>query len=202
MIEFINQLTTNFLQTTWIEGIAVFFGLLSVWFASRNNILVYPTGIISVLLYVYICHQSGLYADMGVQVFYFVMSIYGWYAWTHQNGKKKERLISRTSLMQKIGMLVSLIVLFVLIRYVLVEFTDSKVPNIDALTTAIFLVGMWLMAIKKIENWTLWIIGDFISIPLYYYKDLALTSFQYLVFLVIAIQGYRNWLKEMEENYA
>jgi nicotinamide mononucleotide transporter len=198
MTEALNLLIENFYQTTWVEGIAVAFGLVSVWYASRNSVLVFPTGIVNVLLYVYICQQYGLYADMGVQVFYFGMSIYGWYSWTHQNGKKGDRPISRTTLKEKIIMIVSLVGFFLIIRYILLNYTDSVVPNIDAVTTSIFLVGMWLMAIRKIENWTLWITGDIISIPLYYYKDLALTSLQYAVFLIIAMHGYRNWSKQLK----
>lgn len=190
----------NFIHTTWIEGIAVAFGLISVWYAAKNNILVYPTGIISVFLYVYICFKYGLYADMGINAFYFIMSVFGWYNWTHQAGEKAERRISRTSSRQKLVLISLFITFFILIRFLLIRFTDSTVPNVDSLTTAIFILAMWLMALKKIENWTLWIIGDLISIPLYYYKDLALTSIQYLVFLIIAIIGYIEWRRIISQD--
>ena len=196
----IDLLFKNIESISTVEIIAVFFGLISVLFAWKQNIWVFPTGIISVLLYVYICALYGLYADMSINVFYFVMSVFGWYNWTHTNGKAKIRPISRTTTLEKILLSISFIVSLVLIRYFLINFTDSTVPNIDALTTAVFIIGMWLMALKKIENWTLWIIGDLISIPLYAYKGLVLTSIQFLVFLIIAIAGYLSWYKILKQS--
>jgi nicotinamide mononucleotide transporter len=195
MTDWLSVLYQNFQDTTIIEVVAVLFGLLSVWYAKKENILVFPTGIVSVLLYVYICLNFGLYADMGINAFYFGMSVFGWYNWTHQKGELRIRPISKTSGKYMIILLLLFAFFFFLIRFVLINYTDSVVPNIDSLTTAIFLIAMWLMSLKKIENWILWIIGDLISIPLYIYKGLVLTSFQYLVFLIIAITGYFAWLE-------
>jgi len=195
MSDWFNILYQNLQDTTIIEVIAVVFGLLSVWYARKENILVFPTGIVSVLLYVYICLNFGLYADMGINAFYFGMSVFGWYNWTHQKGELKTRPISRISNRSKISLVLLFAFFFFIIRFVLINYTDSVVPNIDSFTTAIFLIAMWLMSLKKIENWTLWIIGDLISIPLYFYKGLILTSIQYLVFLVLAVMGYYAWLK-------
>jgi len=195
MTDWFNILYQNFQDTTIIEVIAVVFGLLSVWYAKKENILVFPTGIISVLLYVYICLNFGLYADMGINAFYFGMSVFGWYNWTHQKGELQTRSISRISNKYKISLVLLFAFFFFIIRFVLINYTDSVVPNIDSFTTAIFLIAMWLMSLKKIENWTLWIIGDVISIPLYLYKGLILTSIQYLVFLILAVMGYYAWLK-------
>ena len=192
-------LINNIQQTTILEVFGVLFGLLSVIYSSRQDIKVFPTGIISVLIYVYICQQFGLYADMGINAFYFIMSIYGWYNWTHQKGKAKTLTISRTNNKEKIYLSLLAIVLFAIIRYILINYTDSNVPNIDAITTSIFLIAMWLMSLKKIENWTLWIIGDIISIPLYAYKGLVLTSFQYTIFLLVAIYGYLEWRKAINK---
>ena len=197
MTDIINTFLNNIQETTFIEGIAVFFGIISVWYARKESILVFPTGIISVLLYVYICIGVKLYADMGINAFYFIMSIYGWYNWTHQNGKVKERVISRTTNKEKIYIIIALIVFFIILYYILSQHTDSTVPIIDSLTTSIFLVGMWLMALKKVENWTFWIIGDLISIPLYISKDLILTSFQFFIFLILAILGLIEWRKRL-----
>lgn len=187
----------NILQTSWLEAVAVLFGLLSVWFAKKENLLVYPTGIISVLIYVYICFFAGLYADMGINFFYFIMSIYGWYKWTRKDKKDNYIPISRNTFAQHIICIAGLIIFFIILRYVLMNFTNSTVPNWDSTTTAIFIVGMWLMALKKIENWIAWIIGNIISIPLYFYKGLVLTSFQFTVFLIIAISGYLEWRKKL-----
>ena len=195
--EFIDLFHQNLINTTWLEAIAVLFGLLSVWFAKKENILVYPTGIISVLIYVYICFFAGLYADMGINGFYFIMSVYGWYKWTRKDTADHFIPITKNSAKQHIIGVVGVIVFFFIFQFVLTNYTDSTVPNWDSATTAIFIVGMWLMALKKIENWIFWIIGDLISIPLYFHKGLMLTSFQFTVFLLIAILGYLEWRKKL-----
>ena len=193
---FLDLFVQNLAQTSFIEVIAVFFGLLSVWYSMRVNILVYPTGIVSVIIYVYICYIAGLYADMAINMLYFVMSVYGWYNWLRPEIDKPQKAVRFASLKQNtIGILI-VVGSFVLIRYVLIHYTDSTVPAIDAFTTAVFIVGMWLMAEKKVENWIYWIIGDVVSIPLYFYKGLVFTSFQYSFFLVLAILGYISWRKE------
>lgn len=186
----------NIYQTTWLEVVAVIFGLLSVWYSTKVNILVYPTGIINVLIYVYICFIVGLYADMAINVVYFSMSVYGWYNWLRPTAEKEELPVSFNTKKQQIIGIVAAAVSFVIISQVLVKYTDSTVPYIDAFTTAIFIVGMYFMAIKKVENWVYWIIGNVVSIPLYFYKGLAFTSFQYLVFLILAIKGLILWRKE------
>ncbi|MBE0638011.1 MAG: nicotinamide mononucleotide transporter [Bacteroidales bacterium] len=188
----------NLLHSTWLEAIAVLFGLLSVWYAKKANILVYPTGIISVLIYVYICYFAGLYADMGINFFYFLVSIYGWYKWTRKDKTNRVLPISRCSGGEHLLGIVATVVFFLILQYVLRHYTDSSVPYVDSFTTAIFIVGMGLMAIKKIENWIYWIVGDLVSIPLYFHKDLVLTSFQYLVFLVLAVMGYLEWREKMK----
>ena len=197
IVNILDQLYGNVLDTTILEIIAVLFGLFSVWFAKKENILVYPTGIISVLIYVYICFFAGLYADMGINFFYFVMSVYGWYSWTRIDTNKKALPISSCNTRYHILNIIAFIFFFFLLRHILINYTDSTVPNLDSLTTAIFIIAMWLMARKKIENWIFWIIGDIISIPLYAYKGLVFTSFQFTVFLIIAIMGYIEWRRKL-----
>ncbi|RLD49520.1 MAG: nicotinamide riboside transporter PnuC [Bacteroidetes bacterium] len=190
----------NLVDSSILEAIAVFFGILSVWFAKKENILVYPTGIISVIIYIYICFFAKLYADTGINFVYFVMSIYGWYMWSRKDAEKYVLPISwctKKDHMISAGMLVFF---FVSLSYFLTNYTDSNVPIIDSTTTSIFIVGMWLMARKKIENWIYWIIGDIISIPLYFYKDLALTSIQFTVFLVLALLGYIEWRRKIIDS--
>lgn len=189
----------NLIDSSWLEGIAVFFGILSVWYAKKENILVFPTGIISVLIYVYICFFAKLYADMGINFVYFVMSVYGWYNWSRKDDAKAVVPISWCTKKDHLISAVMLAGFFVTLSYFLSNYTDSNVPVIDSATTSIFIVGMWLMARKKIENWIYWIIGDVISIPLYFYKDLALTSIQFTVFLVLAIMGFIEWRKKLRE---
>ena len=196
---------TNLLDTSWLEFIAVVFGLLSVWFAKQEKILVYPTGIISVVIYVYICFNYKLYADAGINFFYFVMSVYGWYSWTKKTDKPALRITASSQkewLISVLLLVVSAVIILLLLKYFKsddVEYWQTNVPYIDTFTTAIFLVGMWLMAVKKLENWIFWIIGDLISVPLYAYKGLVFTSFQYLVFLGLAIAGYIAWKKKLGE---
>lgn len=190
----------NLLQSTWLEAIAVLFGLLSVWYAKKANILVYPTGIISVLIYVYICFFAGLYADMGINFFYFIVSIYGWYKWTRKDRSNRILPISKCTAWQHLAGVLATVVFFIILQYILRNFTDSTVPYWDSFTTAIFIVGMGLMALKKIENWIYWIIGDIVSIPLYFQKDLLLTSFQFAVFLILAVLGYIEWRNKIKAN--
>ena len=196
----------NLLDTSLLEFIAVVFGLLSVWYARQEKILVYPTGIVSVLIYVYICFGIKLYADAGINLFYFAMSVYGWYNWT----KKSKKPILQISASNKRDWLISVfmfivsgVIILILLKLFKgddVEYWSTAVPYIDTFTTAIFIVGMWLMAIKKVENWIYWIIGDVISIPLYAYKGLVFTSFQFFAFLILAIMGYLSWRKKLLER--
>jgi len=198
VLSIFQTLYENFLASSWIEMVAVIFGLLSVWFAKKENILVYPTGIISVLIYVYLCLSVKLYADMGINAFYFVMSIYGWVKWSRKIGDQPARPITWATKPEWILSMVGMIFFFFILVYILKNLTDSNVPIWDALTTAIFIIGMWLMALKKIENWLFWIVGDLISIPLYLSKGLVLTSFQFAVFLVLAIAGYIAWREKFK----
>ena len=199
-----SELFTTFIEgvlaTSTIEWIAVITGLLSVWCSMKENILVYPFGIVSVLIYVYLAFNYKLYADMGVNSYYFVMSVYGWYHWKDTGGKrdqipvtindKHEWLITAGLLIGSFGILV----------FVLMTFTDSDVPIWDATTTCFAITGMWLMARKKLENWIAWIITDIISIPLYFYKGLVLTSVQFFLFTILAFAGYLAWRKSLERE--
>ncbi len=200
LISFFEIFYQNILQTTLLEIVAVVFGLLSVWYAKKANIMVYPTGIISVLIYVYICLFAKLYADMGINFFYFVMSVYGWYNWTRRDTSQKTLSITwNTRKEQWAGIFATIASYFMIFGLIWVfkkddaSYINSYVPYVDSFTTAVFLIGMLLMARKKVENWVYWIIGDIVSVPLYFSKGLVFTSFQYFVFLVIAILGFLEW---------
>jgi len=179
-----------------LEITAVVFGLLSVWFSKNNNILVFPTGIISTFIFIYLLYKSVLLGDMMINAYYFIMSIYGWYVWTREENNSIT-LISRINAKEKnICILIFIFsLIFVYSIYVYFDKWNSLTAYIDNLSTAIFFVGMWLMAKRKIENWIFWIIGDIISVPLYFYKGLTFTSLQYLIFTFIAIAGYYSWKK-------
>jgi nicotinamide mononucleotide transporter len=180
-----------------LEIIALVFGILSVVFSKLNNIWVYPTGIISTLLYVYILEYYGLLGDMLINVYYFSMSIYGWYIWTRKVDGEHVTPITRTTKLEKkksAGIFIATLIGIALI-YEIFDKWEAWYSYTDILTTAIFFVGMWLMAKKKIENWTLWIIEDIISVPLYFYKGLMFSAILYLILTIIAIYGYFSWKK-------
>ncbi|MEX0608144.1 MAG: nicotinamide riboside transporter PnuC [Balneolaceae bacterium] len=199
----LDGIITGILNTSALEWIAVATGLMSVWFSMKENILVYPTGIVSVLIYVYLAFQYKLYADAGVNSYYFVMSVYGWYYWTNTNREDRDQVpVTINSKMENIASAALLVISFVILYLVLFFLTDSDVPFWDALTTCFAILGMWLMARKKLGNWIAWIITDLISIPLYFYKGLVLTSFQFLFFTILAIAGYFAWRKSLEAEVA
>ena len=160
-----------------LEIIAVVFGILSVWFSKKNNILVYPTGMISTSIFTYLLFKWSLLGDMMINAYYFMMSIYGWYIWT----RKVNNIVTPISKVSSPEKITSLIIFFFSLSFVygIYNYFDkwgSYTSYIDNFTTAIFFVAMWLMANRKIENWIFWIIGNIISIPLYFYKGLNHTK--------------------------
>ena len=185
-----------------LEVIAVFFGLLSVWFSKQNNILVYPTGMISTSIFVYLLLKWGLLGDMLINGYYFLMSIYGWYIWTRKVDADHVTPISKTTKKeQQISVIIFIATLiFVYVVYRTFDKWTSWTAYVDTLTTAVFFVGMWLMAKRKIENWIYWIIGNIISVPLYFYKGLTFTSLQYFIFTIIAFYGYQAWKRNLDKN--
>jgi nicotinamide mononucleotide transporter len=185
-----------------LEIIAVIFGFLSVWYSKQNKIWVFPTGMISTSIFVYLLLKWGLLGDMMINGYYFIMSVYGWYIWTRKVDETHVTPISKTTSKEKFISFVIFIttILFVYIVYKTFDKWTSWVAYVDTITTAIFFVGMWLMAKRKIENWIYWIIGDIISIPLYFYKGFTFTSLQYLGFTFIAIFGYLAWKKHLNKN--
>ena len=178
-----------------LEIFAVFFGFLSVWFSKNNNVLVFPTGLINTSIFVYLLFKWELLGDMIINAYYFVVSIYGWYYWTRKNSNNDFTPISRVNYNdKKIILIISILsAIFVSLMYTVFNKWSGLVSYIDILTTSIFFAGMWLMARRKIESWIFWIIGDIISTPLYLYKGLTFTSFQYFIFTFIAIAGYYKW---------
>ncbi|PIB30876.1 nicotinamide mononucleotide transporter [Maribacter sp. 4U21] len=185
-----------------LEMIGVFFGFLSVWYSKHENILVFPTGIISTGIFVYILLVFGLLGDMLINAYYFSMSVFGWYVWTRKVDDSHFTPVTRTTLQEKkwsVALFVSTI-LFVCVVYWIFDKFNNWTAYVDTFTTAIFFVGMWLMAKKKLENWIYWIIGDIISVPLYLYKGLIFTSLQFFLFTIIAIYGYLAWKKSINNN--
>ena len=181
-----------------IELIAASFGITSVIFAKNENILVFPTGIISTILYIIICYKFILYGDMLINIYYTFMSLYGWYVWNFK--VSGENVVITTSkkddVAKSIFIFLSTIVIISCI-YVYFDRMRNMTDYLDTFTTAIFFTAMWLMANKKIEHWIFWIIGNLISIPLYFVKGLGFSSIQFTIFLILAIIGYREWKKNL-----
>lgn len=186
----------------FLELTAVLFGIISVLFARKNNVLVYPTGLVSTIIYVYILYECKLFGDFIINMYYSVMSVLGWYLWTRKkNGvdefpisfmNRKDYLIS--------NLIFTITLLFVaLVYHFFDKFTDWT-AYVDSLTTALFFVGMWLMAKRKIENWIVWILADIISLPLYFYKGLTFSSMQFILFTIIAIFGYIEWKRLLQKQ--
>jgi nicotinamide mononucleotide transporter len=187
-----------------LEITGVVFGLLSVWLAKKNHIGVFPTGMISTSIYVYLLLKWGLVGDMLINAYYFGMSVYGWVIWTKVNDQQQTTPISRINKQEWRYLLLLLVgsLGFVYGVYQWFGLWNSSTAVIDTLTTAIFFSGMWLMALRKIENWIFWIVGDIISVPLYLFKGFSFTSLQYLIFTFIAIYGYLEWKKILDKHPA
>ncbi|HEY4627953.1 MAG TPA: nicotinamide riboside transporter PnuC [Flavobacterium sp.] len=185
-----------------LEIVAVIFGLLSVWYAKKDNILVFPTGLVSTFIYVYLLWKWTLWGDMMINGYYFVMSIYGWYHWTRKKDDTVEFPISKISSSEKRIAIILFIftVAFVVSVYNYFGKFTTWYAYVDTFITGIFFVGMWLMAKRKVENWIFWIIGDVISIPLYFSKGFTFTSFQYVVFTIVAVYGYLEWKKTLNNS--
>ena len=184
-----------------LELIAIFFGLLSVWLAKKNNILVFPTGIINTGIYVYLLWKWDLLGDMIINFYYVVMSVYGWYHWSRKKGEQNQyeiAIASKKDWFYSFYIFTATILLVVGVYLFFGKFTHWT-SYVDTFVTGIFFAGMWLMARRKIENWLFWIIGDIISIPMYFVKGYTFTSIQYLIFTIIAFYGYQEWKKKLQQ---
>ena len=180
-----------------LEITGVVFGLLRVWLAKKNHIGVFPTGMISTSIFVYLLLKWGLVGDMLINAYYFGMSVYGWVIWSRVNDQQQTTLITRINQLEWKYLFLLFVgsLGFVYGVYQWFGLWNSSTAMIDTLTTAIFFSGMWLMARRKIENWIFWIVGDIISVPLSLIKGFSFTSLQYLIFTFIAIYGYLEWKK-------
>ncbi|WP_299553421.1 nicotinamide riboside transporter PnuC [Seonamhaeicola sp.] len=185
-----------------LEAIAFVFGIASVVYAKKENILVYPTGLIATVITVYIFLKDELMGDMMMNFYYSVMSIYGWWNWSRKKENKYIVPISRTNNKEKlIGF--AMFLLTMLVTYIVYKGYGTEIgPSnyIDIFTSGVFFTAMWYMANKKIENWTLWIFADIITVPLYASRGWGMLSLQYLIFTILAIQGYMAWKKSLNNS--
>lgn len=186
-----------------LEIIAFVFGILSVWYAKKERILVYPTGLVATIISVYLLYKAGYLGDVIINIYYSVMSFYGWWNWSRKKGNQYAVPISRTNTKEKtIGFFLFIVTMIVTYGvYKAYDYTLEFVNYVDILTSGIFFTAMWYMANKKLENWTLWIIADLITIPLYAYRGLGILSLQYLIFTILAVQGYLQWKKSLDSKH-
>lgn len=203
LVQIYEQFIADIKLTRWQEWGSTITQIASVWYARKNNVLVYPTGIIGVLLaaYVYfVISVPPLYADASLNIYYFIMSVYGWYNWTK---KKESGLLYPISWCNK-NELGAGIFLFLaswgILYYVLQNFTNSNTPFLDSLVSGSAVTAMWWMAKRKIENWLAWIVSNIVAIPLNFYKGFMLFTLMYILFLLMAWMGYIAWKKEIKNK--
>lgn len=203
-LDFWEKFISNVQQTGWQEWVSTITQIASVWYARKNNVLVYPTGIVGVLLAAYLYFFDShppLYADGTLNIYYFLMSIYGWYNWVQK--KDAEHLTYPISWCSKRELSIGILVFLVawgIIYFALVTITDSNTPVLDSLVSSSAVVAMWWMAKRKIENWLAWIASDIIAIPLNFYKEFYLFTLMYVLFLALAIWGFIEWKKQAGKN--
>jgi nicotinamide mononucleotide transporter len=208
MNDFFIAVYNGLVQTTWLEAVAVIMGIVSVWYSRIENILVFPTGIINTSLFIYLSYKGHLLGEASVNLYYTIMSIYGWYWWTR---KKEDQVtnalqITISNTTQRVQQVLVFIgfyaILFFGLLYLKNNFAPDAIPWADALASASAYTAMWLMAKKKVESWIWWIITNITSIPLYFIKGYAFTSFQFIVLLILAIAGLITWNKKANQKLA
>lgn len=207
MHDFIQQLVTNLRQTSLLEFIGVIAGIASVWYSRRENILVYPVGLINTIIYVYISIDGSLYGEASVNMYYTIMSIYGWILWSKKNSRHEIVLqITYSNRKEWLYQLLFFTGFYIGIYFALVYlknvFYSNTIPLADAFASATAYTGMWLMAKKKIESWIWWMATNAVSIPLYYIKGYAFTSVQYIILLVLAVAGLLSWMQKVKLHKA
>ena len=203
--EIIQQFIEGIKNTGWLEYIAVFAGIASVWFSRKENIWVYPTGLINTIFYIYLSFKGGLLGEASVNFYYTVMSIYGWILWSKKDLKKNPVLhitaSGKSEWLQHLGFFVAFyVVIFFALTYLKRDFAPEAIPWADAFASATAFTGMWLMIKKKIENWYWWIATNIASIPLYFVKQYVFTSVYYFVLLIMAVFGLIEWIRR-KNNY-
>jgi nicotinamide mononucleotide transporter len=191
------------LQTSALEFIAVLAGIASVWFSKKEQVLVYPVGLINTTIFVYLSFKGHLLGEASVNIYYTVMSIYGWWLWTRKNDKQETILqiqfsTTKELLQQLLFFTTFYVVLYTALYFSKTSFAPGAIPWADALSSAAAYTGMWLMAKKKVESWYYWIATNIFSIPLYFVKGYVFTSVQFAVLLALAVAGLIAWRKKAQ----
>jgi nicotinamide mononucleotide transporter len=200
----LNQFLQGLLQTTWLEFVAVFAGIASVWYSKKENVLVYPVGLINTIIYIYLSFSAKLFGEATVNLYYTIMSLYGWWIWVKKDNQEQNLQISysnRKEWLVQIGFfVVCYITIYFSLEYLKKAFAPGAIPWGDAFASAAAFTGMWLMTRKKIENWFWWILTNIACIPLYYVKGYIFTSVYYFVLLILAIWGWIEWKQKLDNK--
>ena len=207
MQDFFNQFITGIQQSSWLERIAVFAGIASVWFSRKENILVYPVGLINTIIYIWLSFKGDLLGEAAVNFYYTIMSIYGWIIWSKRNDQQQPAVhitFSNKQWLQYqfVFFLSFYAVIFVLLTYLKKDFAPGAIPWADAFASATAFTGMWLMTKKKVESWYWWMATNIASIPLFFVKEYVFTSVYYFVLLIMAVFGLREWAKKARQSHA
>ncbi len=206
--EIYHQFIAGIQQTTLVEFIGVFAGITCVWFSKKENILVYPIGLINTAIYIYLSVKGKLFGEASVNIYYTVMSIYGWILWARKNEQTHEVILHVTTSSKKEWLYQLLffgafyITIFASLTWLKANFAPGAIPWADAFASATAFTGMWLMAKKKVESWIWWIATNIASIPLYFVKGYAFTSVQFMVLLALAVAGLISWKKKADHARA
>ena len=183
-----------------LEWIAAIAGAISVYLSARENIWSWPTAIVNVGLYIIVFRRAGLYSDMGLQVVYLVLSIYGWYEWLYGGKNRSTLRVSRASAREwMVSIPVAVVFWLALARYT-ATLPGVALPYLDSGLTTLSLVAQWMMTRKILENWVLWIVADIVYVPMYLYKGLPVTAALYAIFLALAVLGLRSWWLSYQSN--
>ena len=187
-----------------LEIIGTIIGLAYLWLEYRASIYLWIAGIIMPAVYLFVYYEAGLYADFGINVYYLLAAVYGWFVWKYGNKEKRGQELPITRMLRRKWTMAALmyVVFQLLIAWILIRYTDSNVPWCDAFTTALSMVAMWMLARKYLEQWIVWIVVDVLSAILYFTKDLDYTGALYILYAVVAVFGYRKWnqlLKQQNE---
>ena len=196
------EIILEWLLSNKIELLGAILGILYILFSIRQSILTWPTGLLTSVLYTIVFFQSKFYADMGLQVYYVVISIYGWYFWLKGAKPEENNSVPVSKLAKKHWIILGIVsaAIYVILVFILIDFTDSDVPYMDSLTTALSIVATWMLAKKYIEQWLIWIFVDALSAGLYVYKNLWPTVILFVVYTIMAILGYIEWKKDLKEQ--
>jgi nicotinamide mononucleotide transporter len=202
MSSLLESIYNGLVQTTWIEAIAVISGIVSVWYSRKENILVFPTGLLNTTIYIYLSLKGHLLGEASVNLYYTIMSLYGWYLWTRKNQTNQELIlhITNSNTKERIQQFLFFAGVYTTIYFALVylkqSFAPEAIPWADALASASAYTAMWLMAKKKVESWFWWVVTNIASIPLYFIKGYTFTSVQFIVLLILAIAGWLEWSRK------